>query len=141
MKVLALIFAIVALTSSFKIGAKKAHLITEAKNNHQCGPDETTCPNGCCPEADWYCCLVHDLYCAPTPGDCPFLPPRVPLVNMAKSRQCGPDETLCPSGCCPEGPDWYCCPDAFWPGCAATADDCPYVAKRVPLVKMVKNNQ
>ena len=34
--------------------------------------------------------------------------------------------TNCPGGCCPEV-DWYCCPDATY--CAATAADCPFLAK------------
>merc|ERR1712018_260661 len=35
-----------------------------------CGPDETECPGGCCPEANWYCC-PDGLYCAATASDCP----------------------------------------------------------------------
>merc|ERR1719391_465687 len=37
---------------------------------------------------------------------------------MAKNRQCGPDETSCPAGCCPEA-NWFCCPDNMY--CAARA--------------------
>merc|ERR1711971_945156 len=159
MKVLAVIFAFVVLTSGskiatkkdqlikieaetaqlVKIGVEKAQLITQAKSK-QCGPDETDCPAGCCPMGpNWYCC--PDMYCAPTAADCLFETKRVSLVNMAKSMQCGPDDTNCPSGCCPEGPNWFCCPDAFWPGCAPTADDCPYEAKRTSLVNLAKSNQ
>ena len=50
MKVLAVVFALVALTSGFKIETKKAKLVTKVM---QCGPDETTCPSGCCPEPKW----------------------------------------------------------------------------------------
>merc|ERR1712088_257871 len=60
-----------------------------------------------------------------------------PMSLMAKSKQCGPDETFCPAGCCPE-PNWFCCPDLMSPGCAPTASECPFVAKRVSLVKMAK---
>ena len=61
-----------------------------------------------------------------------------PMSLMAKSKECGPDETWCPAGCCPMGPNWFCCPDDMWPGCAPTASECPFVAKRVSLVKMAK---
>ena len=123
MKVLAVVFALVALTIGFKIETKMAKLIRVAKSN-QCGPDETDCPNGCCPEANWYCC-PDDFWpgCAPTAAECPFADKRVSLVKLAKTKtdQCGPDETECPVNCCPEV-NWYCCPDGW---CAATAADCP----------------
>ena len=61
------------------------------------------------------------------------------LVKLAMSDdQCGPDETNCPVGCCPMGPNWFCCPDDW---CAPTASECPFVAKRVSLVKLAKNEQ
>merc|ERR1712203_619174 len=52
-----------------------------------CGPDETECPAGCCPEANWYCC-ADNQHCAATAANCPFknpLPPRLlsPLVRTA----------------------------------------------------------
>merc|ERR1712241_780029 len=142
MKVLAVVFALVALTSGFKIETKKAKLIRVAKSN-QCGPDETDCPNGCCPEANWYCC-ADSFNCAATAADCPFVAKKASLVKLAstKSNQCGPDETSCPGGCCPEA-NWYCCPDAYY--CAATAADCPFVEKKTQLEKLAKtktkNNQ
>merc|ERR1711990_964195 len=114
MKVFAVIFALVALGSGFKIDTKNSQLIKMAKSN-QCGPDETPCPGGCCPDAS---------YCAATAADCPFEAKRTQIVKLAKSNPCGPDETNCPVGCCPMGPDWYCCPDHF-PICAPTAWDCP----------------
>merc|ERR1711874_355304 len=36
-----------------------------------CGPDETECPAGCCPEANWYCC-ADNQHCAATAANCPF---------------------------------------------------------------------
>merc|ERR1711954_330737 len=55
---------------------------------------------------------------------------------MAAKKQC--DGTPCPAGCCPEV-DWYCCPDNLY--CAATAADCPFVAKKAQLVKMAAKKQ
>ena len=139
MKVLAVVFALVALTSGFKIETKKAKLIRVAKSN-QCGPDETDCPNGCCPEANWYCC-ADSFNCAATAADCPFVVKKAQLVvKLAKTKTnpCGPDETNCPDGCCPM-PNWVCCTDAPF-GCAATADDC-FVAKKTQLIKMSKTKQ
>merc|ERR1712212_322548 len=105
--------------------------------NRQCGPDETSCPAGCCPEANWFCC-PDNMYCAATAADCPFVAKKAQLMKMAKNRQCGPDETSCPAGCCPEA-NWFCCPDNMY--CAATAADCPFVAKKAQLMKMAKNRQ
>ena len=102
--------------------AKRSKLIKLAKIN-QCGPDETDCPNGCCPHTNWYCC-PDSFNCAATAADCAFEVKNNLLVELAKSDQCGPDETLCPTGCCPGGPHWVCCHDDFWPGCAPTAADC-----------------
>merc|ERR1719187_904839 len=45
--------------------------------------------------------------------------------KLARLEQCE-DGTECPGGCCPYV-DWYCCPDGLY--CAATAADCPFVAK------------
>merc|ERR1711936_960188 len=42
------------------------------------------------------------MYCAATAADCPFVAKKAQLMKMAKNRQCGPDETSCPAGCCPE---------------------------------------
>merc|ERR1712037_807708 len=135
MKVFAVIFALLALGSGFKIATKKVQLIRLTKSN-QCDPDGTTCPNGCCPEHNWFCC---EDYCAPTAAECPFVAKKVSLVKMAKNKQCGPDETACPNGCCPVPPElnWFCCDDM----CAATAADCPFEFKKTQLVKMAKNNQ
>merc|ERR1712154_537751 len=87
--------------------------------------DETECPAGCCPEANWYC-WSDNQYCAATPDDCPN-GPKI-LKNILKKKiaktTCGPDETECPAGCCPEA-NWFCCPDNRY--CAATADDCPSI--------------
>merc|ERR1712020_420439 len=44
--------------------------------------------------------------------------------SLAVKTTCGPDETECPAGCCPEA-NWFCCPDNRY--CAATADDCPAI--------------
>merc|ERR1712203_319831 len=83
--------------------------------NRQCGPDETSCPAGCCPEANWFCC-PDNMYCAATAADCPFVAKKAQLMKMAKNRQCGPDETSCPAGC-------------------------SFVAKKAQLMKMAKNRQ
>merc|ERR1712037_1018003 len=140
MKVFAVIFALLALASGFKIATKRAQLITQARTWPECGPDETSCPTGCCPMGpNWYCCPDDNYYCAPTAADCVFEAKKAKLMEMAKSSQCGPDDTTCPNGCCPVPPElnWVCCDDF----CAPTAADCPFVAKRVSLVKMAKSRQ
>ena len=86
-----------------------------------CGPDETECPAGCCPEANWFCC-PDNRYCAATADDCPAIKlPSLLLKKVAKTEDC-PSGVECPSGCCPYT-GWYCCPDNR--NCAATPDDCP----------------
>ena len=69
-------------------------------------------------------------------------PDKEQLILVPKTGQCDPDMTPCPSGCCPVPPElnWFCCPDAAYPGCAATADDCPFETKRVQLVKFAKTD-
>merc|ERR1712179_560348 len=62
--------------------AKKAQLMKMAKNR-QCGPDETSCPAGCCPEANWFCC-PDNMYCAATAADCPFRAVSDYLSKLAK---------------------------------------------------------
>ena len=126
MKILAVFFALVALASGFKIGTKKAQLIKLAKSN-QCEPDETECPFGCCPEANWYCC-PGGVFCAVDAEDCPSFEAEktrllVKLAKKSSQQWCdGPDETYCPNGfCCPEA-NWLCCPDDW---CAPTLADCP----------------
>ena len=97
---------------------------TKLLKTEQCGPNETECPAGCCPNANWYCC-PDNIYCAATAADCPFVA-KQKLVKMAAKKQCGPNETSCPAGCCPNA-NWYCCPDNVY--CAATAADCPFAAQ------------
>jgi hypothetical protein len=127
-------------TKSQKNLAQRTELVKHAKSDDQCGPDQTPCPSvgssGCCPEANWFCC-VDGHYCAATAADCPSEAKKTLLVKHAKSNQCGPDETTCPAGCCPMGPNWYCCPYFY---CAATAADCPFEAKKTLLVKLAKSN-
>ena len=139
MKILAVLFALVTLASGFKIGTKKAQLIKLAKSN-QCEPDETECPFGCCPEANWYCC-PGGVFCAVDAEDCPsFEAKKTQLVELAKSKssQCDSDETSCPAGCCSEA-NWYCCPDDSY--CAATAADCPFETEKTQLlVKLAKKS-
>merc|ERR1711955_147773 len=53
---------------------------------------------------------------------------KTALAKMAANKQC--DGTECPGGCCPYV-GWYCCPDGMY--CAATAADCPFVAKKTAL--------
>merc|ERR1712066_1077047 len=64
-----------------------------------CGPDETECPAGCCPEANWFCC-PDNMYCAATSADCPFVAKKQKVMKMAANKQCGPNETECPAVCC-----------------------------------------
>merc|ERR1712110_952514 len=80
-----------------------------------CGPDETECPAGCCPEANWFCC-PDNRYCAATADDCPAIKLPSLLPKKVVKTTCGPDETECPAGCCPEA-NWFCCPDNRY--CAA----------------------
>ena len=126
MKVLVAIFAFVALTNGLKVKL----------NDRQCGSGETSCPAGCCPEANWFCC-PDNMYCAATAADCPFVAKKAQLMKMAKSKQCGSGETSCPAGCCPEA-NWFCCPDNMY--CAATAADCPFRAVSDYLSKLAKLN-
>ena len=80
------------------VSASKAKVL-KAETSNQCGPDETSCPNGCCPEFNWYCCQ-DDHYCAATAAGCPFLATKkTQLIKLAKTKrkQCGPDETSCPN--------------------------------------------
>ena len=132
---IALAFLAVAAASPSTRGL---NLIKLAKTN--CGPDETECPAGCCPEANWYCCSDNQ-YCAATPDDCPN-GPKI-LKNILKKKiaktNCGPDETECPAGCCPEA-NWYCCSDNQY--CAATPDDCPNgpLVKFFPIPRKFKTN-
>merc|ERR1711981_1369688 len=109
-----------------------ALLAIVASASAQCGPEETSCPAGCCPEANWFCC-PDNRYCAETADNCPSYFP-FSLVKPLKG-DCGPDETECPAGCCPEV-NWFCCPDNRY--CAATADDCPAVRPAVKKVKAVR---
>merc|ERR1719369_436464 len=60
-----------------------------------------------------------------------LLPKKEKLMKMAAKKQC--EGTMCPAGCCPEQ-NWFCCPDNMY--CAATAADCPFVAKKEKLMKM-----
>ena len=99
-----------------------------------CGPEETECPNACCPVANFLCC-PDGRYCAETPDKCPpsksdsskelsdsfkELSDSFKELSVAKIT-CDPDETECPGGCCSEA-NWFCCPDGRY--CAATAEDC-----------------
>jgi hypothetical protein len=113
MKMLVALVALVSLAYGHKLRL----------TDEQCGPDETLCPGGCCPEANWYCC-ADATYCAATEADCPMKTTQ--LAKLAKrTKQCGPDETPCPSGCCPGGPNWFCCPDNGIIGCADIPANCP----------------
>merc|ERR1712032_175895 len=136
MKVFAACFALVALTSAFKIEAKKTELITRSDQCYD-DPDTTDCPGGCCPHPNWFCC-ADNINCAPTSADCRLDAKMAKLTKLAKSKQCGPDETDCPGGCCPM-PNWFCCPDATY--CAATAADCPFEAGKTRLIKLAKSKQ
>ena len=99
MKVFAVCFAFVALTSGFKIEAKKTELITRSEQCYD-DPDTTDCPGGCCPHPNRFCC-ADNINCAPTSADCRLdakmakLIMSGPLVKMAKIKQCDPDETNC----------------------------------------------
>merc|ERR1712192_118187 len=62
--------------------AKKAQLMKLAKSK-QCGSGETSCPAGCCPEANWFCC-PDNMYCAATSADCPFRAVSDYLSKLAK---------------------------------------------------------
>ena len=153
MKVMSVVFALVALSSGFKIETKNAKLVTKTKQCGPdetpcppgcwlcgCGPDDTLCPSGCCPEANWYCC--PDDWCAATADDCPYQARKAQLVKLAKTKtdQCGPNQASCWSGCCPEE-YWVCCPDQLLAPCAVAIADCPVVAKKAQLIKMSKTRQ
>ena len=100
--------------------------LSKLLKTEQCNDGEVWCPMGCCPEENGYCC-PDDIFCAATASDCPFVAKREKLMKMAGKKQCGPNETACPDGCCPFA-NWYCCPgDHIY--CAATPADCPYAAQ------------
>jgi|688.fasta_scaffold01588_2 hypothetical protein len=102
------------------------------------------CCNCCCEKLDKHCC---DGACQDSPcdgcegaGDCGEgeyccggqCVPQSELVAIATPggdcgdpSPCQPDETCCPTGCCPET-NWWCCIDASQ-FCAATPCDCPRV--------------
>ena len=113
---------ILALTA-YECSAKPTKLTGE-----QC--HGTACPDGCCPEVNWFCC--QDWYCARIPEDCPIVAARKSLIKLAAPTKC--EGTECPGGCCPEY-NWVCCPEFL---CAATADDCirTAVTTRKSLIKM-----
>ena len=52
-----------------------------------CGPDETECPAGCCPEANWYCC-ADNQHCAATAANCPFKNIFAPKVAEPTCEDC-----------------------------------------------------
>ena len=88
-----------------------------------CGPDETECPDACCPVANWFCC-PNGRYCAETPDKCPLANSNSMKELSEAKTSCGPDETECPDACCPVA-NWYCCP--FGKYCAETLDKCPLI--------------
>ena len=95
MKVLGVAFALVALTSSFKILTINAKLLTKTERCED--PDWYMCPGGgCCPD-NLFCCFDEYPPCAATPAKCDE---KISLVEMAKNKinQCGPYETSCPAG-------------------------------------------
>merc|ERR1711962_349379 len=87
------------------------------------------CPQGCCTQPGWECC-EGEYFCA-KPGKCPTgeLGTDKMLLAFTKDVQnleadppvC--EGTKCPTGCCKEGKDWFCCADGDY--CAKTADGCP----------------
>ena len=85
----------------------------------QVGPNETTCPGGCCPEANWFCC-PDAYYCAATAADCPFDAKRTQLVELAKSSQLC-DGVWCPNGLCCHYPGGSCCENL----CSPLPFECP----------------
>ena len=101
----------------------------------------TSCPAGCCPDQDMYCCENNWQCGLESDGsdccsgsisdspDCPDIPTEAKqLANMNRrmekldSKRSCPGGTLCPGGCCNE-PNWFCCSDNIY--CAATEADCP----------------
>merc|ERR1712130_768962 len=106
MKVFAVIFALLAHGNGFKIATKRTQLITQASSV-------------------W-----------PECADCPFVAKKTHPVKLEKSKQCDPDGTTCPTGCCPEH-NWACCDDY----CAPTAAECPFEAKKAQVMKLAKSNQ
>lgn len=67
---LALLAALVALTSAASTAkdvAAKYKLILGDKSRDCNG---TPCPNGCCPEQNWFCC-ADGYFCASTEANCP----------------------------------------------------------------------
>ena len=115
MKILAVIFALVALSGGFKIDKIGTRMLTQ-EDPPWCDDETTTpCFDNCCEnynggEDNWVCCDANlpcsFVGCRPTQADCDIVCPpeakRVQMVKPAKSNQCDPEtETLCPNGCCP----------------------------------------
>merc|ERR1712098_628032 len=88
----------------------------------------TMCPNGCCPEEDWFCC-ADAVYCAPSAPDCLAKGDIVELIEMAAPK-C--DGTQCPEGCCSGVYNWICCSYINW--CTETLEDCIGLAKMEKLL-------
>merc|ERR1711976_1149474 len=101
--------------------AKKTQLSKMAAPK-QC--DGTPCPGGCCPNVGWYCC-PDGMYCAATAADCHLLQRRpssqrwLPLSSVMEPLAL----------------------QAAAPMLAATAADCPFVAKKTQLTKMAAPKQ
>ena len=100
-----------------------------------CGPDETECPDACCPVANWFCC-PNGRYCAETPDKCPLSKSNSSMELSAARSTCAPDETQCPDACCPVA-NWFCCPDGRY--CAETPDKCP-LSKSNSTKELSKSN-
>merc|ERR1719348_349909 len=104
------------------VTSASTHSTFKLSRSEQC-EDGSKCPGGCCPIADWYCCMDGG-YCAEYAVDCRFIAKKQTLTKMSANKQCH-DGIECPGGCCPYD-DWSCCPDGLY--CAASAADCPFYA-------------
>merc|ERR1711874_531908 len=59
------------------------HARVRLANTKQCGPHETQCPDGCCPEENWVCCCCN-MYCAATAADCPSVEEVVEMMEVVE---------------------------------------------------------
>ena len=71
-----------AKTQFTEMAAKKQFIKMTSKK--QC--EGTTCPAGCCPYENWFCCS-DNMNCAITEDNCPFVDVRKQLTKMAAENR------------------------------------------------------